>query len=266
MVLLDGKKLSEEIINNLKKEIQSRRLKLQLAVILVGQDQASQIFVNQKKKACERVGIGFKLFNFPAEIGSLQLKGEIEKIIRDPANSGVIIQLPLPEQLVQKTQELLNLVPPEKDADVLSERSFEKFARGELSILPPTVGAVFSLFKKYNLEIKGKNIVIIGAGPLVGKPLAAWLKLKGAKFSLLDKTSQDISAYLKEADILITGTGEDKIIKGSVVKEGVVAIDFARDLDFKSVAKKASYITPVPGGVGPMTVACLLENLVKLNG
>lgn len=259
MVLLDGKKIADEILANLK----TRGKKIKLAVILVGEDSASLIFIEQKRKACEKVGIDFELFKFSAEIGSLLLKEEIKKIIGDPENSGVIIQLPLPEQF--NTGEFLNLIPEEKDVDVLSEKSFGKFSRGESLILPPTVGAISVLFKSYKIEIENRNIVIVGAGRLVGKPLVAWLKLQGAKFSVLDESVKDISSYTAKADILISGVGEPNLVMGNMVKEGVVVIDFAKDIDFESVSKKASYITPVPGGIGPITVACLLENLTKLS-
>jgi len=147
----------------------------------------------------------------------------------------------------------------------LSEKSFRKFARGESLILPPTVGAVSILFKKYRIKIRSKNIVVIGGGRLVGKPLVAWLKFQKAKFLALDKSTKNISSYTEKADILISGVGKKNLIKGEMVKKGAVVVDFGGDVDFKSVSKKSSYITPVPGGVGPITVACLLENLVKLN-
>lgn len=259
MIILDGKKLAEKILANLK----TRRKELKLAVILVGEDSSSQIFIKQKEKACEKVGIDFELFKFPTEIGSLLLKEEIKKIVDDPANSGVIIQLPLPKKF--NAEEFLNLIPPEKDVDVLSKKSFKKFARGESLIFPPTVGAISNLFKKYGIKVKGKNIMVIGAGRLVGKPLVAWLKLQKAEFSVLDDSVKNISSYTNKADILISGAGKPNLIKGDMVKDGVVVVDFANDVDFRSVSKKASYITPVPGGIGPVTVACLLENLVKLN-
>jgi len=263
MVLLNGKKLAEEILDNLKKEIKKRRLKLQLAVILVGRDPASKIFIKQKKNACEKIGISFKLYQYAENASRHIIRGAIKKIVNDPKSSGVVIQLPLPGKF--KSEEFLNLIPEGKDIDVLSKASFEKFCSGKLKILPPTVGAVSILSGKYGIKIKNKNIVIVGRGRLVGKPLAAWLKLQKAKFSVVDENTENISSYTKKADILISGTGQNKIIKGNMVKDGVVVIDFDRDIDFKSVSKKASFITPVPGGVGPLTVACLLENLVKLS-
>ena len=166
--ILDGKKLSEEILENLKKKIKTRGLKLSLAVVQVGENPVSKIFISQKKKACERVGIDFKLCKLPAKISVPELKKEIEKIIKNPANSGVIIQLPLPKEFFP--EEFLNLIPEEKDIDVLSEKSLGKFYQGTLKILPPTVQGILYLFKNYKIELKGKNVVIVGAGRLIGNP------------------------------------------------------------------------------------------------
>ena len=262
MVLLDGKKLSEKILNNLKKEIKARQLKLRLAVILIGESPVSKIFIKEKEKACKKIGIDFIFFQY-SENGSRDIiKKKIKKIANDPVNSGVVIQLPIPKTF--NTGELLNFIPERKDVDVLSDKSFQKFSKGKLAILPPTVGAAATLLERYGIEIENKNIAVVGRGRLVGKPLAAWLKLQKVKFSIADKNTKNISSFIKKADIIISGTGQKDLIKGDMVKEGVVVIDFDHDVDFKSVSKKASYITPVPGGVGPMTVACLLENLTKL--
>lgn len=270
MKILDGKKLAEGILNNLAKKIKSRSLKLKLAVIQIGENPVSEIFINQKQRACDKVGIDFELFKFPVEIGSLPLKRKIKKIAGDPANSGIIIQLPLSRQ----PEEFLNLIPKEKDIDVLSEESLGKFYQGTLKILPPTVKGILELLRNYKISLKGKNIVIVGAGRLVGFPLAVQLLKEKATVSVLNEFSKDAPSFTKKADILISAVGKKNLIKGNMVKNGAVIIDAGSsiekgkssgDVDFQSVAKKASYITPVPGGVGPMTVACLLENLVKIN-
>jgi len=272
MILLDGKKLAENILGNLKNEIKRRDLKLTLAVIQVGENPVSQIFINQKKKACKKTGISFKLFEFPAKIGVIELKKEIEKIVKNPANSGIIIQLPLPKKFLP--EEFLNLIPEEKDVDVLSERSLGKFYQGTLKILPPTVDGILRLLKNYKIGLIGKNVVIVGAGRLVGFPLAIQLLKERATLSVLNEFTKDASFFTKKADILVSAVGKPNLIKADVVKKGAVVIDagcsmkkgkLVGDVDFESVSKKASYITPVPGGVGPLTVACLLENLVKLN-
>lgn len=272
MKILDGKKLSDKILDNLKKTIKNCRLKLKLAVVFVGGNGVSNIYIKQKQKACEKIGIGFKLFHFPANVSNEKLKKEITKIVNNEENSGVIIQLPLPKNI--DTQEILNLVPPKKDVDVLSEISWGKFTRQSLPILPPVISGVSHFFKKYKIKIKGKNIVIIGAGRLVGYPLAIWFLQQNAIVSVLNKYTKDVLSFTKRADILVSGAGKPNLIKGNMVKNGVIVIDagtsveggkLTGDVNFKEVSRKASHITPVPGGVGPMTVACLLENLLKLN-
>lgn len=272
MKLLDGKKLSEKILANLKKEVRKSNLKLRLAVVQVGENSVSQIFINQKKKACKLVGVDFKLYHFDKKINPQGLKKEIKKIVRNPANSGIIIQLPLPKKF--PPEEFLNLIPEKKDIDVLSEKNLGEFYQGILPILPPTVSGVLGLLKNYKIELKGKNIVVIGAGRLVGFPLAIQLLKEKATLSVLNEFTKDAPSFIKKANILISGVGKPNLIKGKMVKKGVVIIDagsamkkgkLVGDVDSKEIYKKASYITPVPGGVGPLTVACLLENLVKLN-
>jgi len=272
MEILNGKKISERIIANLEKEIKKSNRKLRLAIIQVGENPVSQIFINQKRKACQETGINFELFKFPAKIGKSELKREIEKIVINPENSGIIIQLPLPKKFVP--EEFLNLIPEEKDIDVLSEKSLGKFYQGTLKILPPTVKGILYLLKNYKINLKGKNIVILGAGRLVGFPLAIQLLKEKATLSVLNEFTKDTLSFTKKADILISGVGKPNLIKSKMVKKGAVIIDagtsmkkgkLVGDVDFEEVSKKANYITPVPGGVGPLTVACLLENLVKLN-
>lgn len=270
--ILDGKKLADRILSNLKREIKNRRLKLRLAVILVGENPVSEIFINQKKKTCEKTGIDFKLFKLPSKIKPQVLKKEVEKIVKNSVNSGVIIQLPLPKRL--NVQEILNLVSQEKDVDALSEKSLGKFYQGTLNILPPTVEGILRLLKEYKLKLKEKNIVIVGAGRLVGFPLAIQLLKEKATISVLNEFTRDAPSFTRKADILISGVGKPNLIKGNMIKKGAIIIDagtsikketIAGDIDFKSVSRKASFLTPVPGGVGPMTVACLLKNLVKLS-
>jgi len=272
MKILNGIKLASEILERFSKEIKNRHLKLGLAVILVGDNPISKIYIRQKEKVCLKTGILFRLFKFPVKVSWQKLKAGIQDIVQDPDNSGIIIQLPLPQNF--NTQEVLNLIPPGKDTDVLSEISLGKFYTGNLPILPPTVASVSYLLKKYKIKVRGKNVAVIGAGRLVGYPLAVWLLRQKATVSTINEFTKDASSFTKKADILISGVGKPDLIRGNMVKNGVAIIDagtsikngrLVGDVDFKSVAKKASYITPVPGGVGPMTVACLLENLVKLS-
>lgn len=267
--LIDGKKLAEKILKSIKRQIKSRRLKLRLAVVLVGENSVSRVFIRKKGETCEKVGIGFKLYQFEKSISLQELKNAVEKIAEEKDNSGVVIQLPLPGNF--DSQEILNLIPPEKDIDCLSQGNLDNFYKGEPLVLPPVVGAVSHILKEYKISIKGKNIAVIGAGRLVGQPVSRWLSNKKARVSLVDKFTKNISSLTKKADIIISGVGKPGLVLGEMVKNGVVIIDAGTivegnklkgDIDFKSVAKKASYITPVPGGVGPVTIACLLENLI----
>ena len=272
MKLLNGKKLAEEILADLKKKIKKNKLKLTLAVVQVGENLVSQVFINQKEKACKRIDVGFKIYKFPVKIQPKKLKKEIEKIIKNPVNSGVIIQLPLPKKFFP--EEFLNLIPEKKDIDVLSEHNLGKFYQGTLEILPPTVDGILRLLKNYKIKIKGKNIVVVGAGRLVGFPLATQLLKEKATLSVLNEFTKDAPSFTKQADILVSAVGKPNLIKAKMVKKGVVIVDagssgksgkIVGDIDFESVSKKINYITPVPGGIGPLTVACLLENLVELN-
>jgi len=270
--ILDGRKLAEKILEKLRKEIKNQKVKLRLAIILAGNGQISRIFIHGIEKDSQIAGIDFKLYKFPAKITSQKLKKEIEKIIKNPANSGIIIQLPLPKQF--QPEQFLNLIPEGKDVNVLSEKSLGKFYQGTLKILPPTVEGILELLKNYKIKLKRKDIVIVGVGRLVGFPLATQLLREKATVSVLNEFTKDTPSFIKKADILISGAGKPYLIKGSMIKKGAVIVDagtsikngkLAGDVDFKSVSKKASFLTPVPGGVGPLTVASLLKNLIKLS-
>ncbi len=272
MKILDGKKIAEKILENLRREIKKSNLKLGLAIIQVRENPVSEIFIKQKKKACEQVGINFKLYKFERKISQKRLKDEMKKIVKNPKNSGIIVQLPLPRHIV--ADEILNLIPFQKDIDVLSKESLGKFYQGTLPISPPVVGAVSHLLKNYKIKIQGKNIVLVGAGKLVGLPLTLWILKEKGNLTVVNELTPDISSFTEKADILISGVGKPNLIKGKIIKKGAIVIDCGSgykkgkllgDVDFKSVSKKASYITPVPGGIGPLTVACLIENLIRLN-
>jgi len=270
--ILDGRKLSIKMGNSLKRKVKKLSLNLRLAVVQVGKDPASDIFIRQKKKFCQKVGIDFKLYQFDRKLSVSKIKESIRKVSRDSRNSGVIIQLPLPKKI--NPQEVLNLILPKKDIDVLSEVSLGKFYQGTSPILPPIVCGILRLLSFYKINLKGKNVVIMGAGRLVGNPLTLQLLQEKATVSVLNEFTKDTLFFTRKADIVISGVGKQGLIKGNMLKKGVVVIDagttfrnnkIVGDVDFKSVSKKASYITPVPGGVGPMTVACLIENLVRLS-
>ncbi len=269
--ILDGRKLADKIIDGIRRRAKKTKRKLTLAVVLVGDNKISLKFIEQKRIACEKVGIGFRFFQFPIDISNEDLKKKIKGMVQKPNISGIIIQLPLPKKF--DTEEFLNLIPKSKDVDVLSEASLGKFYQGlSVSALPPTVSGILRLLKEYKIDIKGRNVVIVGAGRLVGLPLAIQFLKEKATVSVINSSTKNAASFVSKADILISGVGRPNLIKGNMVKKGAVVVDagsslfqgdIVGDVDFKSVSKKASYITPVPGGVGPMTVACLIENLTK---
>lgn len=270
MNILDGQKLSKNILSDIQKKVEEGNLKLKLAVVLVGDDSNSKVYIEKKKKACEEVGIDFELFNFSEDMTQEDVEEELEKIVNDKKNTGVIVQLPLPQGF--DSQRLLNLVPSEKDVDVLSEESIGKLYTGSSSILPPPIEGIRRLLGEYGISVRGKNVVVVGAGRLIGKPAALWLLREKATLSVLGSSEEDISSLTMNADIIISGVGTPNLIKADMVKEGVVVVDAGTtseegktvgDID-PDVQEKASYMAPVPGGVGPMTVACLIDNLVKL--
>jgi len=272
MIILDGRKLAEKILRKLKKEIKKYHLKLGLAVVLIGENPISEVFTKQKEKISQKIGIKFRLFKLSAKISFQKLKEDIEEIVLDSDNSGIIIQLPIPKKF--NTQEILNLIPVKKDIDCLSEKSFGKFYQGSLLILPPVVGAILKILKEYKISIKGKNIVVIGTGKLVGLPTTLWLLKEKATVTAVNEFTKNISFFTKKADILISGAGKPNFITGKMINKGIIVIDagtsiekgrLVGDVDFKSVSKKARYIAPVPGGIGPLTITCLFENLIILN-
>lgn len=261
MVIIDGKKIAEEIKEFLKQEILKTGKKLKLAIVQVGDDPVSKKFIERKVKFAEEIGVKTKVYNLPADITTNKLRKKMAEICK--ISEGVIIQLPLPAHI--NTQYILNSIPQKKDMDVLSENRSK--------CLTPVVGAIKKILDKNNIDIAGKNVAVIGAGILVGKPAMIWFINQGATVFALRRSTQNISKYTKEADIIVTGVGKPGIIKSDMVKEGVIIIDagtafekgkLAGDVD-SAVAQKASIFTPVPGGVGPLTVAMVFKNLLELN-
>lgn len=271
MILMDGKKLAEKLKIFLKTEFSLIKQKTVLAIVQVGEHAVSQKFIEQKRKLGEELGVTTKLYSYPRTISGTELRKNISKIIHNKKISGVIVQLPLPKTL--QTQDILNAVIPTKDVDMLSARSIGDCGVGKSKIVPPVVGAVQALFQEYKIDYSRKNVVIIGAGKLVGKPIADWFLRENVGFTLCTEKTTDLSFYTKNADIIISGVGIAKLISGTMVKDGVIVIDagtsesegkLTGDMDFYSVSQKAGFITPVPGGVGPLTVIMIYKNLLAL--
>ena len=269
--ILDGKKLAEKILEKVRAETTSLGKHLRLAIVLVGENQVIRKFIEQKKKTANSAGIDIRIYAFGPKITTNELRKKMAQIVHEEKNSGAIVQLPLPVHI--NTQYILNSVPPGKDVDMLSAKSLGNFIVGKSPIMSPVAGAVKALFAEHNIEYLGKKIVIVGAGNLVGRPAALWLLSEHATFSIINRDTPGPEKFLREADIIISGIGKPNHITADLVKEGVIVIDagtsesegkLAGDAEFGSVSKKASFITPVPGGIGPVTIAILLKNLVTL--
>jgi len=272
MKTLDGRKVANKILDDLKREIAQKKLRLKLAIIQVGKNEASEVFIQQKQKACRDIGIQVAVHSFPRTIQPKTLQQQVAKIGDDPHHHGVIIQLPLPERLASMSQRVLNEIPAEKDVDVLSERAIGKLCTSTLPLTPPVVCAIRHLADAYHLSLKNKHIVLVGMGRLVGFPLALQLFHDKANVTVVDAETKNMAALTKTADVIISGVGTPNLIKDDMVQKGVVVFDAGASFvngkmqgDVAAdVAKKAAAITPVPGGIGPVTVACVLQNLVKL--
>ncbi|MGE5392212.1 MAG: bifunctional 5,10-methylenetetrahydrofolate dehydrogenase/5,10-methenyltetrahydrofolate cyclohydrolase [Candidatus Saccharibacteria bacterium] len=269
MTIADGKLIAEKITGRLKSEVAGMVLKPHLAVVLVGADRPSQTYVRKKREAAERIGIRFSEFRFPASIKTDDLVGEL-KSIQKADLSGIIVQLPLPKG-IDKTK-VLNALDPEIDVDYLSWESLGKLVIGENPIVPPTPGAILEILKYYRIGLAGKHVVLVGQGDLIGKPLANILVQMPVTLTVCGRNTKNLKSHTRQADILITGVGKYDLIRGDMIRPRAVVIDAGvsfkggkmfGDINFREVSKKAALATPTPGGVGPVTVAKLLENVVR---
>ena len=279
MRILDGKKLSEELTGELKTKIINENIKASFTTILVGENPSSIIYINKKKEKCEKLGIKFNLVNLSDNITTSELVEEIYRVNRNDNINGLIIQLPLPKHI--NTQHILDEVSPLKDVDCFSSVNLGTMVTGNSVFKPATPYGIELLLKHNNINTIGKNVVIIGKSLIVGTSLGIILsneQTNGATITLCDKYTENLKNHVSKADILIVASGKHHLINDNFkIKQGVVIIDVGihriednskksgykieGDVDFKSVKDKCSYITPVPGGVGPMTVYCLLENI-----
>ncbi len=271
MTILDGKKLAEKVRNELRNDVKKLD-HVGLAVVLVGDDEASRLYVSMKKKACEDVGIESIEVKLPNNINEEMLISEIEKLNLDSKVDGILVQLPLPKHI--NSAKILSLIDPNKDVDGFHPQNVGLLVTGtETGFIPCTPLGVIKLLEEYNISPKGKNSVIVGASNIVGKPVASLLLNRNSTIDICHIYTQDLKAHTLQADILVVGVGKTDLIRGDMVKDGVVVIDIGinklsngkivGDINFDEVSKKASYITPVPGGVGPMTIAMLLQNTVQ---
>ncbi len=272
--IVAGHKIAKGIYTKLAKQVPSLKKKNyapKLGVILVGNNKPSETYVRKKGEAAEKIGVGFLLKKYPSSITTNKLITEVKKLQQARYKlTGLIVQLPLPKHI--NTGKVLEAISPSLDVDCLTQTNLGKLVTGSYWIEPPTPGAIVSILKHHKVKLKGKTVALVGAGALVGKPLANMLMHEEATVSVLNASTPDISVYTKPADIVITGVGKKDLVTGKMIKTGAVVVDAGvcfvgkkmyGDINFKSVSKKASLVTPTPGGVGPLTVAKLIENTVK---
>ena len=269
MEIIDGKLISEEIKAELKQKIKFEMIKPSLAVIQVGDNDASDSYIKMKQKACDEVGIYFRHYKYDDKTSELTIINKIKELNNDEYVNGIIIQLPLPEGYNEKR--LVNTIINSKDVDGLTDINTGRLCSGRKTLIPCTALAVMELLKRRNVLLEGKNVVLVGKGKLTCKPLIQLFLNEGATVSVCHSKTENLKDYTKDADIIVSATGVNNLIMEDMVSDGVVVIDvginydtgkISGDVDFDNVSKKASLITKTPGGVGPMTVAMLLKNVV----
>ncbi len=288
MEILDGKKISNQIKDEIAIEVAQMKERGEkvphLAAVLVGNDGASLTYVGSKVRSCKRIGFESTLIHLPAETTEEQLLAEVEALNDNAAIDGYIVQLPLPKHIDE--QKVLMAVNPDKDVDGFHPTNFGKMALDMESFVPATPYGIMELMRRYDVDTEGKHTVVIGRSHIVGRPISILMSQKGkaanATVTLTHSRTKDLASFTKKADIIVSALGVPDFLKADMVKDGVVIVDvgitrvpddtkekgyyITGDVDFENVSKKASYITPVPGGVGPMTIAMLLKNTLIARG
>lgn len=279
--LIDGKEVSAHVKQQVKQRVEQLRqqgIEPCLAVIIVGDDPASRVYVNNKKKACAATGIKSLEFALPAETTQQELLALIDRLMKDDSVNGILCQLPLPGHIDEKA--VIDAIKAEKDVDGFSNENVGKIWLGDYDISPCTPMGVIELLDYYGISVEGKNCVIVGRSNIVGKPMAALLLERNGTVTVCHSRTKELARFTAAADILVAAVGKAKFITADMVKLGAVVIDVGMnrlpdgklcgDVDFDSVKEKCSYITPVPGGCGPMTIAVLMKNTLaaceKQNG
>lgn len=273
MTILDGKALSNKIKDQLKsenEELKEKGLVPGLAVILVGEDPASQTYVNSKEKSCQAVGIYSKKITMNENISEDELLNTIKELNNDDSIHGILVQLPLPKHI--NSAKVLEAIVPEKDVDGFHEYNVGKLVTGNETFVPCTPLGVMKILEEYGINPTGLDACVVGRSNIVGKPMMNLLLNAGSTITVCHSKTKDLKAKTLQADLLVVGIGIPNFITADMVKDGAIVIDvginrldtgkLTGDVDFEGISKKASYITPVPGGVGPMTIAMLLQNTV----
>ncbi|MCK9222709.1 MAG: bifunctional methylenetetrahydrofolate dehydrogenase/methenyltetrahydrofolate cyclohydrolase FolD [Limnochordia bacterium] len=275
--ILDGKAIAAEIRAKVKEDVSrlqsARGITPGLAVVLVGDDAASQIYVNMKKRACNEVGFHSKEYRLPASTTQEELLQLINRLNVDQSIHGILVQLPLPKHLDEKY--VINTISPAKDVDGFHPINVGKLSTGEPSLLPCTPAGIMELLRRTKVDLSGKQAVVVGRSNIVGKPTAMLLLKENATVTVCHSRTKDLAEECRRADVLVAAVGKPELIKGEWIKEGAIVIDVGMnrvegklfgDVEFASARQRASFITPVPGGVGPMTIAMLMANTLEAVG
>ncbi len=267
-MIIDGKKIAKKLRTSIAEQVVKLNRKPGLAVILVGDDPASAVYVRNKDNACKEVGFYSQKINKPANITQAELLAEVERLNSDDKIDGILVQLPLPNHL--DANQVIEAINPNKDVDGFHSENIGKLMQNKAYLRPCTPKGVMTMLATTGIDLVGKDCVVVGASNIVGRPMAMELLNARATVTICNSKTQDLSSKVKQADIVVVAVGIPKLIQGDWIKEGAVIIDvginrlddgsLAGDVDFDSAQQHAAWITPVPGGVGPMTIATLLEN------
>lgn len=270
--IADGKALAEKIYENVKKEVQKLKKRPKLTVIITDDNEAGKVYVRNKQRACEKTGIDSVTTYFPSDVSEQEILAKINELNTDESVDAILVQLPLPPHI--DTEKILNSISAEKDADGFHYENAGKMFTGQRpSSIACTPKGIIRLLDEYKFDFTGKNAVVIGRSNIVGKPIAQLLTQRNTTVTLCHSKTKSIDFYTKNADLIVVAIGKPKFLTGDMVKDGVSVIDvgisrvdgkLSGDVDFDTVAPKADLITPVPGGVGPMTVAMLIQNTLEL--
>ncbi|MBI4273041.1 bifunctional 5,10-methylenetetrahydrofolate dehydrogenase/5,10-methenyltetrahydrofolate cyclohydrolase [Candidatus Uhrbacteria bacterium] len=271
--LIHGKEIASNIIDSLEKQVAILRKKKRipsLVVVLVGNNPASCTYVRMKGQVAKKIGMQFTLVEYPKKVTTKKLVSEIHRIQEEQTPSGMILQLPLPSHI--DTTAALNTIDPIRDIDCLTFENIGRLVMKQARFFPPTANAAMKILENFKVSIPGKNVTIVGVGPLVGKPLAVMLMNERASVTTVNSATKNFKEKCRAADIIITAVGKQNTIRGDMVRDGTIVIDAGidftpdgkviGDVNVKEVARHALAVTPTPGGVGPLTIACLLENTV----
>ena len=270
MNLLNGKELSQKIRLDIKNYTDTLLIKPELAVILVGNDEASKVYIKNKKIACEQCGIINHEFIMPFDTTMVDLLAKIDELNNNPLINGILVQSPLPSHLDEN--EIIKNICVSKDVDAFHNINVGKIMTGDFDFLPCTPSGIISLLEEYKIDIDGKNTVVIGRSNIVGKPMAMLMLHKNSTVTICHSKTKNLADFTRNADIIIVAIGKAKFLTADMVSENAVVIDVGMnrvcgklcgDVDFENVAPKCSFITPVPGGVGPMTITTLMKNAIK---